>query len=252
MFGWRKAARAGLLTLPSDAALRLVPVVTEEAAEGAATPPAVSGSATVFNPVTDPEAFPGDFSDRDGNLLLSGVFAAVELLDGSGDPLRQLDKPATLRMRMPRDSWSIVQDITPGNGQIDVPLYSFAEVLGTWIREGQAVLEDGNGRTLAEGEIGDIRSGAYAGVVVARGEVQHFSYWNVDWPVTTHACITGIIIDADGKAVRGATVTTRGVTYTGTGATTHSLVLRGKTGTIRRITSTHQWDKLMRFSSIKY
>jgi len=179
-------------------------------------PDDVSGSATLFNPVTDPEAFPGDFSDRDGNLLLSGVFAAVELLDGSGNPLRQLDKPATLRMRMPRDSWSIVQDITPGNGQIDVPLYSFAEVLGTWIREGQGVLEDGNGRTLGEGELGDIRSGAYAGVVVARGEVQHFSYWNVDWPVTTHACITGIIIDADGKAVRGATVTTRGVTYTGT------------------------------------
>lgn len=43
-----------------------------------------------------------------------------------------------------------------------------------------------------------------------------------------------------------------GVTYTGTGATTHSLVLRGRTGTIRRITSTHQWDKLMRFSAIKY
>jgi fructose-1,6-bisphosphatase II len=43
-----------------------------------------------------------------------------------------------------------------------------------------------------------------------------------------------------------------GVAYLGTGATTHSLVLRGKTGTVRRITSTHQWDKLMRFSSIQY
>lgn len=43
-----------------------------------------------------------------------------------------------------------------------------------------------------------------------------------------------------------------GVRYTGSGATTHSLVLRGKTGTIRRITSTHQWERLMRFSSIKY
>lgn len=43
-----------------------------------------------------------------------------------------------------------------------------------------------------------------------------------------------------------------GVSYTGSGAVTHSLVLRGKTGTIRRIISTHQWDKLMRFSSIKY
>lgn len=43
-----------------------------------------------------------------------------------------------------------------------------------------------------------------------------------------------------------------GVEYTGTGATTHSLVLRGKTGTIRRITSSHQWNKLMKFSAIKY
>jgi len=175
-----------------------------------------SGSATVFNPVTDPEAFPGDFSDRDGNLLLSGVFADVELLDGSGAPVQQLDKPAMLRMRMPRETWSIIQDITPGNGQIDVPLYSFDEVLGTWVREGQGVLEDGDGRTLGESELGDIRSGAYAGVVVARGEVQHFSYWNVDWPVTSHGAITGIIADSKSKPVKGATVTTRGVTYTGT------------------------------------
>lgn len=41
-----------------------------------------------------------------------------------------------------------------------------------------------------------------------------------------------------------------GVEYTGTGAVTHSMVLRGKTGTFRRITSTHQWEKLLRFSSL--
>ncbi len=43
-----------------------------------------------------------------------------------------------------------------------------------------------------------------------------------------------------------------GVSYTGRGATTHSLVLRGKTGTMRRIESHHTWDKLMRFSAVKY
>lgn len=43
-----------------------------------------------------------------------------------------------------------------------------------------------------------------------------------------------------------------GVTYTGTGASTHSLVLRGKTGTVRYIESRHNWDKLMAFSSVQY
>lgn len=43
-----------------------------------------------------------------------------------------------------------------------------------------------------------------------------------------------------------------GVRYTGTGAVTHSLVMRGRTGTIRYIESEHAWDKLMRFSSVKY
>ncbi|MFP4515512.1 MAG: class II fructose-bisphosphatase [Desulfovibrionales bacterium] len=43
-----------------------------------------------------------------------------------------------------------------------------------------------------------------------------------------------------------------GVRYTGTGATTHSLVMRGKTGTVRYIDSLHSWNKLMRFSAVEY
>jgi fructose-1,6-bisphosphatase II len=43
-----------------------------------------------------------------------------------------------------------------------------------------------------------------------------------------------------------------GVRYTGQGATTHSLVMRGKTGSIRYIEAHHAWDKLMRFSAVKY
>ncbi|WP_462324608.1 class II fructose-bisphosphatase [Desulfoplanes sp.] len=43
-----------------------------------------------------------------------------------------------------------------------------------------------------------------------------------------------------------------GVQYTGRGASTTSLVLRGKTGTVRRVQSWHKWDKLMKFSAIKY
>jgi fructose-1,6-bisphosphatase II len=43
-----------------------------------------------------------------------------------------------------------------------------------------------------------------------------------------------------------------GVKYTGSGARTDSLVVRGQTGTVRQIIATHRWDKLNRFSAIKY
>jgi fructose-1,6-bisphosphatase II len=43
-----------------------------------------------------------------------------------------------------------------------------------------------------------------------------------------------------------------GVKYSGSGARTDSLVVRGLTGTVRQIIATHRWDKLNRFSAIKY
>jgi fructose-1,6-bisphosphatase II len=44
----------------------------------------------------------------------------------------------------------------------------------------------------------------------------------------------------------------KGVQYTGTGAVTHSMVIRGRTGTLRYIESINNWDKLMKISSVKY
>ncbi len=44
----------------------------------------------------------------------------------------------------------------------------------------------------------------------------------------------------------------RGVRYLGNGATTDSLVVRGRTGTIRRITAIHRMDKLRQLSAVKY
>lgn len=44
----------------------------------------------------------------------------------------------------------------------------------------------------------------------------------------------------------------KGVGYRGDGASTHSLVMRSKSGTIRTIDSSHRWHKLMRYSSIKF
>ncbi len=43
-----------------------------------------------------------------------------------------------------------------------------------------------------------------------------------------------------------------GVKYYGEGARTHSLVMRGRTGTVREIIATHRWEKLMAVSEIPY
>lgn len=44
----------------------------------------------------------------------------------------------------------------------------------------------------------------------------------------------------------------KGVLYDKRGAYTHSMVLRGKTGSVRYIEAYHHWDKLMQFSAVKY
>ena len=43
-----------------------------------------------------------------------------------------------------------------------------------------------------------------------------------------------------------------GVHYNGEGAATVSLVMRGRTGTVRTIHAEHRWDKLMSISQIQY
>lgn len=44
----------------------------------------------------------------------------------------------------------------------------------------------------------------------------------------------------------------QGVRYTAGGATSESLVMRSRTGTIRRIASEHRWEKLMEISDVAY
>ncbi len=64
------------------------------------------------------------------------------------------------------------------------------------------------------------------------------------------------LIDSD-NVFFAATGITRGelldgVQYFGGGARTTSIVMRSKSGTIRQVVATHRWDKLMRFSQIKF
>lgn len=188
-----------------------------------------SGRVKIFNPATDADKFPGSFSDSQGNMLISGVFTAFDLNDSAGNKIRKVSSmagsesdTARVRMKMPRDTWNVIKDVTPGNGQIDVPMYYFDEATGEWIRGSDGSdplngwLEDTSGEIISEAELANIRDKTYSGDVYTASDVTHFSYWNVDWPVETHACIQGRVVDDEGNPVSGATVTVRGVTYSGT------------------------------------
>jgi hypothetical protein len=148
------------------------------------------------------------------------VFATFALEDGLGSPLDNLATPATVKMRIPRDTWGVVKDIDAVAAGIQVPLYWFDEVKGTWIREGQGHLEDGDGATVPASALASIKDGSYAGALFAVGALTHFSSWNVDWPVETHGRIGGELGECwwngERKPCAGATVTARGDSYTGT------------------------------------
>ncbi len=169
-----------------------------------------------FDPTTEKAFFPGSFSDKGGNLLVSGAFSSVELVDQAGQPVTSLAAPAELRMPLPRTTWSVVTDIHPNSGKIEYPLYSFDEVSGDWVREGEGVLEGEPGDPIPEASLAAIRAGTFARAVAAVAKVTHFSFWNVDWPIATFGCVTGIIVDEKDTPLGGATVVANGLSYVGT------------------------------------
>ena len=81
--------------------------------------------------------------------------------------------------------------------------------------------------------------------------------WALDNGVDLDQVLTTCdLIDSD-NVFFAATGITRGdlldgVHYFGGGARTSSIVMRSKSGTIRHVVATHRWDKLMRFSQIKF
>ncbi len=182
-----------------------------------------SGSARAFNPATESDRFPGAFTDSQGNMLISGVFAAFDLRDSSGRSIRAVSSanPATVRMKIPRDTWGVLKDLDPATELIDVPMYYFDEETGEWVREGTGHLEDADGNPITASQLATITATppTYTGQVYAVSEATHFSYWNVDYPVDTHACVSGTITDELGAPVAGASVSLAGLSYNGTSET---------------------------------
>jgi fructose-1,6-bisphosphatase II len=83
-----------------------------------------------------------------------------------------------------------------------------------------------------------------------RGKLVDAGY-DIDKVLTTDDLVAGqdVFVAATG-VTNGALL--KGVRYTETGALTESLVMRSRSGTVRRIEARHAFEKLMRFSNIEY
>lgn len=170
----------------------------------------------VFNPATESSQFPGEFADNTGNLLISSVFSAVEAKDAAGNPVTELSSASTLKMLVPRDTWNTLGDLSAGNNQLDVPLYYYDETSGEWKRStSDGWLTDEAGAKLNESMLPNLKNKTYVGNIYAMGQITHLSYWNIDWPIDTHGCVTGQLVDSSSNPVSGALVSARGISYTG-------------------------------------
>lgn len=75
--------------------------------------------------------------------------------------------------------------------------------------------------------------------------------YDLDRVLTTADLVAGDDIFFAATGISGGTFL-RGVRFTGRGALSHSVVMRGKTGTIRHIEAHHSFDRLMQISAIDY
>jgi len=143
-------------------------------ARGNAASGAVRAAVTTLNPARRP--LPGDYSalTRGGELvsLLSYGAVDVQLTDSSGQALNlRPGSRAEVRIPVPPDQEASVRP--------KMPMWSYDSTRGRWIEEGEAVLERG-----PDG-------------VFYRGETQHFSTINIDFPGWTLANITCLRVDID-------------------------------------------------------
>ncbi|MHA2609849.1 MAG: InlB B-repeat-containing protein [bacterium JZ-2024 1] len=137
-----------------------------------------------FDPDQQPNAFPGEFSEGQNIPLNSTVFVWIAGTDAQGNPMGNFDPPAQLIVKIPQSQWQDLEDLEPNqNNGIQIPIYSFNYTTGYW--EGQTnngILTDINGNIIPENENDNIRNGTYAGDVYAQFQIDHLSWWNVDYP----------------------------------------------------------------------
>lgn len=144
----------------------------------------ITGTMTYLDPTTDDLAsFPGgDFlalqvltnpDNLDPVTLESLGLMEFALIDQDGNPIRDLAGPATLCMTIPEALRGLVDE------NEEVPLWYYDPVSGLW-------LEGGSGFAAVDSDPPQMC-----------GQVSHFTWWNYDRPISTHACFKYHFVDAE-------------------------------------------------------
>lgn len=161
--------------------------------------------------------FPGDYlaassSGSSPDTPLESVsFAEITIVDANGEELTTLATPAQLTLRLPdeyqtggaRAGTYVAGD--PDKGAI--PWWSYDETQGTWIRE--------DADPVTPGAIDDAEVREIGGALYGVAKVSHFTWWNIDEPMSTHACLCAAVVDKDGAPMAGVQLVAWGVTYDG-------------------------------------
>lgn len=169
------------------------------------------------------DAFPGNMqavtsNKSDGVVQLETFGLAEVVIDTpTGEEVTLAAKAvAQMEIKLPAD--------TPLQSGDVVPAWYFDEAQSLWVQAG-------------DGLVG-------ASTPPATGlsyffEVDHFSWWNCDYPIDTKHCLTGRVLDGAGNPVAGASIIATGLSYSGLSYATTDVngdfcvdVKRGSTVTI--------------------
>jgi len=208
------AANANDISVPDPADMGGPPLAELSIPAGSL---AASGMVTVSVAVGDPTTaegravFPGDFMAADSSgdpadtPLESIVFTEITVTDAGDNELTQLGQPATVSVRLP-DSLQVLY--AAGD---TIPWWSYDETAATWVREDA----DPDTPELDDAQVIDLNGD---GVLYAQARVTHLTWWNVDKPITQHACLCVNVVDENEVPVPRSLVYAEGVTYNGVSA----------------------------------
>ena len=137
------------------------------------------------------QSFPGGFNNtvilNDGSeadvTFFTAGFLAITMTDASGNAAKTFDPPLEVYMEIPEQT--IDHEGNPITSGMEIPLWSYDEATGVWQQEPEnAQVQQSSGR----------------GVFYAEFEIDHLSWWNLDWFV--NSCYIGatIIIEKTGCA----------------------------------------------------
>ncbi len=171
--------------------------------------------ARAYDPSDDNGRFPGLFTDNFQNLLISSGFTEIDLRNSAGGNVTTLSSPLSVRFEASPTSWSSLRDLAEGSGRVEVPMYSFDEVLADWVPEPDGELQSEDGTPVDEADFASILDGTRTDPVFVAFETRHFSTFNCDAPVGARTCVKGRLVTVSGEAAVGVQVTVDGISYTG-------------------------------------